>query len=65
MPVHIDEMSSEVMVVQGELPLTMMQIDKLAKLVMARIAEKAKEGQRNREATQLKRQSSAPFELEA
>lgn len=63
MPVHIDEMSSEVTVIEGELPLTAMQIDKLAKVVMGRIAEKSREAKQNREATQLKRQSSAPFEL--
>lgn len=63
MPVHIDEMSSEVTVIEGELPLTAMQIDKLVRLVMSRIAEKSREAKLNREATQLRRQSVAPFEL--
>ena len=38
MPVHVDEMSSEITVVEGELPLTPQQIEKLVKLVMRRIA---------------------------
>jgi hypothetical protein len=63
MPVHIEEMSSEVTVVEGELPMTMMQIDKLAKVVMGRIAAFNKAAESNRDATQLKRQSSAPFEI--
>ena len=63
MPVHIEEMSSEVMVVEGELPMSSMQIDKLAKVVMSRIAAWGKAAESNREATQLKRQSSAPFEV--
>jgi len=62
MPVHIDEMSSDVTIVEGELPLTAAQIDKLVKLVMRRIGEKGAEAQRTRAAVQLKRQSTAPFE---
>jgi hypothetical protein len=62
MTVHIEEMTSEVTIVEGELPLTPKQIDKLVKLVVSCIANKKQEAMRNREATQLKRQSSAPFE---
>ena len=62
MPVHIDEMTSDVTIVEGELPLTTAQIEKLVKLVMRRIGEKSMESQRTRAATQLKRQSTAPFE---
>jgi len=62
MPVHIDEMTSDVTIVEGELPLTPPQIEKLVKLVMHRIAEKKTDAQRTRAAVQLKRQSSTPFE---
>ncbi|PYQ28911.1 MAG: hypothetical protein DMF56_14665 [Acidobacteria bacterium] len=62
MTVHIEEMTSEVTVVEGELPLSPKQIDKLVKLVVSCIADKKREATRSREATQLKRQSSAPFE---
>jgi len=62
MPVHIDEMTSDVTIVEGELPLTPAQIEKLVKLVMHRIGEKKHESQRTHAASQLKRQSTAPFE---
>jgi hypothetical protein len=54
MPVHIDEMSTEVTVVEGELPLTPVQIEKLVRLVMSRIADKKRDAQRARSSTQLK-----------
>jgi hypothetical protein len=63
MPVHVAEMSSEVTVIEGELPLTPAQIEKLVKLVMSRIAEKQHDSASNHEATKLRRQSSTPFEV--
>jgi hypothetical protein len=62
MPVHIDEMTSDVSVVEGDFPLTDAQVEKLLKLVMQRLAEKQQDANRFREATKLRRQSSAPFE---
>ena len=62
MPVHIGEMTSDVTIVEGELPMTSVQIEKLVRLVIKRIADKEKEEQKSRAATQLKRQASRPFE---
>jgi len=62
MPVHIDELTSDVTVVEGELPLTKPQIDKLVNLVMSRIADKSREAARTRAATQLKQRPSARSE---
>lgn len=62
MPVHIDEMVSDVTIVEGELPLTPVQIEKLVQLVMCRIADKHLDTQRSRAATKVRRQSTAPFE---
>ncbi len=62
MPVHVEEMTSEVTVIEGELPLSHAQIEKLVQLVMKRLADKKQEAQRVREATELRRQASAPFE---
>jgi hypothetical protein len=62
MPVHIDEMTSDVSVVEGDFPLTDAQVEKLMKLLMKRLAEKQQDTHRFREATKLRRQSSAPFE---
>jgi hypothetical protein len=65
MPVHIEEMTTEVSVHAGDLPLTEAQIEQLVKIVMKRLADKQRDAQRVRDATQLKRQSTAPFELGA
>jgi hypothetical protein len=65
MPVHIDEMTSDVSVVEGDFPLTDAQVEKLLKLVMKRLAEKQQDAHRFREATKLRWQSSAPFEPSA
>ena len=54
MPVHVDELSSEVTVVEGELPLTTPQIEKLVKLVMGRIADEHRNEERKRAATRLR-----------
>jgi hypothetical protein len=62
MPVHIEEMTSDVTIVEGELPMTPAQVEKLVRLVMKRISDKCKEEQKSRAATQLKRQASRPFE---
>jgi hypothetical protein len=62
MPVHVEEMTSEVSVVEGELPLSPAQIEKLVRLVISRLAEKQLEDQRIRAATQLRRQASPSFE---
>jgi hypothetical protein len=62
MPVHIEELTSDVTVVEGEMPLSPAQIEKLVKLVCSRIADKEKDAMRTRGAAKVKRQSSAPFE---
>jgi hypothetical protein len=54
MPVHVEELTSEVAVIQGDLPLTEAQIDKLVKLVLKRLEEKQREAKQNREATSLR-----------
>lgn len=62
MPVHVEEMTSEVTVADGELPLTSAQVEKLVRLVMSRLVEREREAARSSEATRLRRQASAPFE---
>lgn len=60
--VHVEEMTSDVTVVEGDLPLSHEHIEKLTQLVMRKIDEKKREAQKSREATQLRRQASSPFE---
>lgn len=62
MPVHVEEMTSEVTVAEGELPLTPAQIEKLVQLVMSKLAERGREERRSAEATRLRRQAAPPFE---
>ena len=62
MPLHIDEMSNDVTMVESDLPLTSAQIDKLVKLVLSRLADQQRDAERSRAATQLRRQSFAPLE---
>ncbi len=53
MSVHVDEMTSEINIVEGELPLTMAQIEKLVKLVMSRIEARKRDTREQRDATSL------------
>jgi hypothetical protein len=60
MPVHIEAMTSEVTVVEGELPFTPAQIETLVKLVLRRLAAKQHEAKQTREATALRREAMPP-----
>jgi hypothetical protein len=62
MPVHLQELVSEVTVVAGDLPLTEPQIERLVKIVIKRLAEMQLDASRVHAATKLRRQSSSPFE---
>ena len=60
MPVHIEEMATEVTVLDGELPLTERQVEKLVCKVLERLEEKRRESHRIREATALRRGAAPP-----
>lgn len=62
MTMHIERLSSEVSVQDGELSLTQQQVDRLVALVISRLEDRAREAQRSRGATQIKRGAAAPFE---
>ncbi len=62
MPVHVEEMASEVTVVAGDLPLTEAQIEKLVQIVLKRLTDKHLDSGRVKAATKLRRQSTSPFE---
>jgi hypothetical protein len=61
MPVHIDEMQTEVTVFDGDLPLSPPQIEKLVKIVLQRLEEKQRNAASNRQATEI-RDSTIPRE---
>jgi hypothetical protein len=60
MPVHIDELSSEVTVLDGDLPLTPRQIDRLVRIVMQRLDAEQRESRRRKEATMLRSGAAPP-----
>jgi hypothetical protein len=62
MPVHVEEMTSEVAVFDGDLPLTEEQIDKLVRIVMKRIEQKQRDTASRSAQTRVRRQASSSFE---
>ena len=64
MPVHIEEMTSDVTVMGGELPLSQPQIEKLVQVVLARLDEKQRDRRQFREATTLRRAAAPPLQFE-
>jgi hypothetical protein len=63
MPVHIGEMSSEVTVLEGDLPLNEEQLNKLVQLVLKKLSEKEREQRYIREDTQLRHQAAPALRI--
>ena len=61
MPVHIDEMQTDVTVFDGDLPLSPAQIEKLVRIILQRLEEKQRNAASNRNATEI-RDSTVPRE---
>jgi hypothetical protein len=57
MPVHVEEMTSEVAVLDGDLPLSERQMETLAALVLRRLEEQQRAERQRCEATALRRQA--------
>jgi hypothetical protein len=57
MPVYIGDVTSEVGVVDGEMPLSPAQVDRLVMIVMKRLHEKQRDAHQSREATKLRREA--------
>lgn len=60
MPVHIGEITSDVAVHEGEVPLTPAQLDKIVALVMKRIEAAKRDSKSAREATALREGAVPP-----
>ena len=58
MPIHIENVTSDVTVYQGDLPLNAQQLEKLVQMVLRRLEEKEYNQDRSREATRLQRDSA-------
>lgn len=54
MPIHIEELATEVTLVEGDLPLTHAQLCKIADFVIARLDQRERERTQARAATSLR-----------
>jgi hypothetical protein len=63
MPVHVEEMTSEVAVMDGDLPLSEKQVEKLVQIVLRRLEEKTREAEMSREATALRRSARPRIQI--
>ena len=62
MPLHIEELTSEVTVIDGDSMLTAKQREAIVQMVIKRLGEKAKDAERRARGTELRRQAGAPLE---
>jgi hypothetical protein len=62
MPLHIEELNSEVTVMDSDSMLTEKQKEAIVQMVLKRLCEKGREGERRNRGTELRRQASAPLE---
>jgi hypothetical protein len=58
MPVHIDNLETDVTVATGDLPLSEAQIEKLVQIVLKRLQDHQREQRHNREANRLRSQAT-------
>ena len=63
MTLHIEELTSEVTVIDADSFLSDAQKEMLVQLVLKRLGEKAREATRKQKATELKRQAAPSFEV--
>jgi hypothetical protein len=54
MPVHIENMETDVTVATGDLPMSEAQIETLVQIVLKRLQDMQREQRRNREATMVR-----------
>lgn len=64
MAVHIDEMSSEVSVFDGDLPLSPAQLERLIQIVLQRLDQREQGKRQHLEATRLRSHAAPPLPLE-
>ena len=63
MPLHIEELTSEVTVIDGDPSMSEKHKEMIVQLVLRRLKEKAREAERKSKATELRRQASPPLEI--
>jgi hypothetical protein len=63
MPVHIERITTDLTVVDGELPLSQRQLDKLVVLVAARLEREQRLAEQQRDATMIRRSAIPKLEV--
>jgi rRNA-processing protein FCF1 len=63
MPLHIEELTSEVAVVDGDSFLSAAQKEMIVQMVLKRLSEKTREAKRKGNATELRHQAAEPLEV--
>ncbi len=58
MPVHVEDMTSRVGIVDGELPLSEIQVEKLVQIILRRVEQQQRESDGAREATTVRPQAA-------
>jgi hypothetical protein len=62
MPLHIEQLTSEVTVMDGDSMLTKKQMEAIVQMVLKRLGEKSREAERRTRGTEMRRQASVPLE---
>jgi hypothetical protein len=63
MPIHIEKLTSNIAIQEGDGSMPPAQVDRLVALVLAKLEERARDAQRARAATTVGRQVSKPLEV--
>jgi hypothetical protein len=63
MPFHVEEVNSDITVIEGELPLSPAQVEKLVQLVMKRMEEKHRDTKLSHEASSIERHVAPPLRV--
>jgi hypothetical protein len=63
MPVHVERITTDLTIVDGELPLSQAQLDKLVALVLARLDREQRLAEQRREATIIRRSTIPRLEV--
>lgn len=62
MPIHIEDMTSEITVVDGDVPLSPRQLEALTTQVAARVRQQQQEAERQRDSMMIRRSVVPPLE---
>lgn len=62
MPIHIEDMTSDITVVDGDVPLSPEQLEALTARVLARVLQHQCEAQRQRDSMMIRRSVVPPLE---